>query len=310
MKKSLLLLALCILYSSPVAANTPTRTLQATGRTGYFLYDRGEFKTASLIFTNMRSHVEDQHLVVILAFCHENMKNNKEAISLFNTYLSLAPTDAEDRGKIEAKIVELSRIEITIKSEPVGVHVSMEGPEIKDLGITPLTISLDKPGRYTLHGYIEGYKSFKEVIDVTVGDRITLKWALSDIWVDPKSDSSPLLSISGWTLAGAGAISIGLGVYFMLKSNSNSNDITACWDGRDSLCEGPDCGCNLGQYDSHREDERRYGDLGNGFLWGGVGVLAVGATLLIMDVMWSTETVRVAPQVTSNEVGLGVWVVF
>lgn len=153
------------------------------------------------------------------------------AIRGYEAYLELAPFP-EDQQEIEEAIARLrplaeqQRAGVAIRSSPAGAVVFLNARRDQPLGQTPLEVRLD-PGSYVLLTALKGYEADRRTVVVQTGQPISLDLVLTRPGVDPDVALPPdWRAPVGFALAGLGAASVGLGVYFGLASAGIEDDIS------------------------------------------------------------------------------------
>jgi len=127
--------------------------------------------------------------------------------------------------------------------------------------------------------------------------------------VDSGSHGTSGLRVASYVSFGIGAIGLGVGTLFLLKSKSTDDEAGKLFDQCAALDPAGECGPLRQQYESKNNDANSQRSIGiTSMIAGGVGV-AAGITFLILDVSKSSNSARrsephVTPVIGFNSVGL------
>jgi hypothetical protein len=264
-----------------------------------------------------------------LAECYA--KQGKVA-SAWSIYRDLAQRDTnatrkkDSAKKASALESKLTKLLITTRTKTPGLQVTRGDADVTSLlGIED---PID-PGRYHIVASADGYKPWESDVEVQPGAGATITVDIPPLEIDPAQkkpalpdpkqqqlpdgdDDDDLIiepegggrtkKIVGYSVAGAGVLAIGAGVFFGVKAKSTWADV-------EELC-GSDHQCPEDDFMRGQEltsDARLQGNLSTAFV--AVGAVAVGAGVYLLLTAPSDErsdehAVRLVPQVAGDGVGV------
>jgi TolB-like protein len=120
------------------------------------------------------------------------------------------------RSELKLSLVKLTGGIVHIETDPAGAGVSVDG---KSVGPAPVRLEL-REGGHTVHAEAHGFADAERMVRVVAGDETTVSLVLPV----ESSSSTRTLGIAGMS---AGAVSLGLGVFAMLKAKSAADDFKA-----------------------------------------------------------------------------------
>lgn len=141
-------------------------------------YDQGEFQVALEHFEETYRLFPHPDVLYRLALCHERLGNDDEAIQHYRLFLSAVP-DAKERGRVERTIALLEERlgspmgDLQVATSPAGAAVSILSPRPKELGESPVQVSLS-PGTYEIAIEKEGFEPVVEQISIVRGKTVVL----------------------------------------------------------------------------------------------------------------------------------------
>jgi hypothetical protein len=264
-----------------------------------------------------------------LAECYE--KQGKVA-SAWSIYRDLAQRDTNAKRKKDsakrASALEskLTKLLITTRTKTPGLQVTRGDADVTTLlGIED---PID-PGRYHIVASAEGYKPWQSDVEVQPGAGATITVDIPPLEIDPtqkKPDLDPkqqtlpggddddddlipvepsgggTRKIIAYSVAGAGVLAIGAGVFFGVKAKSTWADV-------EDLC-GSDLACPEDDFMRGQEltqDARLQGNLSTAFVAAGAVAVGAGVYLLLTapgDESSDEHAVRLVPQVAGDGVGV------
>jgi hypothetical protein len=131
----------------------------------------------------------------------------------------------------------------------------------------------------------------------------------SDPLADDRSQHGSSLRLASYVSFGVGAVGLGVGTYFLLKSTSTNDEAGGLFDRCVGIDRSGNCGPLRAEYDAKHSDAKSQRNIGiASTVVGGVGV-AAGITLLILDANRAQKsahetTPHVTPVFGFNSVGL------
>jgi len=247
-----------------------------------------------------------------LVAAHENyLKITREALrpgapKAFSDALTAAE---QERGPLDAR---LPSVTIAVQGNaPSDVTVQMDGAKLPPamVGI-PLPVD---PGQHVFTATAPGSTSAPVTVTLAEGGKQTVLLSMApssepsvgpakvSTTTDPLVDNAPpkghALRTAAYVSFGVGAVGLGLGTVFLLKSGSTRSDSNKLFDA--CLADRANCDTNkqnaIISKDSDADSQRNVGVAS--LIVGGVGV-AAGVTLLILDARQHSTAQSSAPHVT------------
>ncbi|MBX3203643.1 MAG: hypothetical protein KF764_01180 [Labilithrix sp.] len=252
-----------------------------------------------------------------LADCYEKNNQLASAWARFHEAIALAQrlgrANREQTARERAEKLEPRLIKLSILSRSSSVEVKLDGNPIDPAALgTPIPVD---PGKHTLEASAKGKKSFSTTFEVSEKSKTPSveipaledepkekPVAGDDKRPDDKKTKAPPKEESGWSTQktigviamGAGAVGLGVGGYFGLKTSST-------WKEAQTYCSGLECeqtGVDLAS------EAKSTGNIAT------IGVIAGGALLLGGAVLFFTapsdgEKTGAAPRAVRVGVGPG-----
>lgn len=285
-----------ILLSSPALAE-PTEDDKSLALT---LFRRGrELMEAKRIDEACASFAESQRLdpgggtLLNLAVCHEEQGRTATAWAEFSDGLALARRDQRtDRVELAqthmtALEPKLSRLVINAPSD-AALRIVRNGGDVPAAALG-IAVPVD-PGRHVVEAFVGTNSVFRMEIDVGAdGDRRVVDVVPSEapretplradppvvttVQAEPPPRRSSLRPILGWTLVGAGAISIGTGTFFGIRALGEQS--------------ASDDGCRNGRCSSdaveRNDSAKTFADVSTATIALGALAVAAGIALILFD---------------------------
>ena len=306
----LLLGALFLLSSTSALAQTDLEraTARDAANSGRAAFDAGKYEAAIDSFSRAEQLV---HAPPHLLFMARSQVRLGKLVAAHETYLKItrealaakAPKafkDAqivaeEENAAIDAR---LPSVTVTLRGAPAaGVNVQMDGATLPSamIGI-PLPVD---PGEHVFQASGSAVSDAVKVTVLEAGKQSVVldlrATALSPPPIPPANDSLTVdasqvkaskLRIASYASFGVGAVGLGLGTFFLLKSHGTRNDADALW----ADCHCPNDPAKQALVTSKDDDATRQQTIGVvGLIGGGVGV-AAGVTLLVLDLRNSRKS--------------------
>ncbi len=304
------LFAVLVLTLPPVSADaqpSPREQAAALAEQATVAFEEERLDDAIAAYTEGFSLVPDPSFAYNLGGLHMMDENLGQALRYFEAYLRLFP-GATDRADVESLIEEL-RSELTatwtqlsVESVPAGatvITVDADG-QSEELGQTPLEAYV-RPGETRLRVQLEGWEDAEDLFNGVPGILVPLSFTLTEVpQAEPEapvaeqtpestdatetSEPAPALiasveesrpNVAGWAVLGAGAVSAGVGVVFLLGGQSAEDD-------HNTLAASIAPGVNVSQTELDDLSSRARSQTAVGLALTGVGVvgIATGTWLL------------------------------
>jgi hypothetical protein len=204
---------------------------------------------------------------------------------------------------MDGTILPAAMIGIPLPTDP-GRHVfKASGTAVSN----PVTVTVTESAKQTV--VLELRSTGVPVATPVAAGTTSANPTTSDPLADDQSQHGSGLRIASYVSFGVGAVGLGVGTYFLLKSKSTDDDAGKLFDQCVAIEPSGDCGAIRDQYEEKDSDARSQRSIGiASTIVGGVGV-AAGVTFLILDATRSGKSARqTTPHVTPvfgfNSVGL------
>lgn len=175
-----------------------------------------------------------------MALAYEEAGDLRNALKHFREYASAGNPDAAEEvetriAKLESKLGKLGIQQLTVKSNPVGATLAVDGVPI---GVTPYTAEFT-PGAHTLKVSMPGYADSEASIDLPADHSISVALTLREAKEPeakppappppppaPRDDRSAFQRIEplSWGLMGVGVGALTAGVVFELSRAGSAED--------------------------------------------------------------------------------------
>lgn len=340
-------LALALLFVAlPAAAQTEEEIAGARSAAtqGVKAFEAGDYAQAVDLFQRAESLVHAPPHLLYMARGHEKLGHLVTARELYNKIIreTLPPSapqafrDAQTAAAEEIRAVEprLARLTVTVAVAPGVVPVvTMDGKEVP-AALLGVARPVD-PGEHVVEAKAEGYLPAQQTAALTEGGTGTLELKLQ---VDPNAavavppepapavqpqpvsgpsatpqDTAPQsrggLRTPAYISFGVGAVGLGIGVLYTLKSSSKRSDANELYDecasrGVDGKCKEEDpLSDEIASLDDEAGSAQTLAIVG--YAVGGLGV-AAGVTLLLLDRQGaeSASKPRIVPWVGYQSAGV------
>jgi len=319
-----------VLFSSTVAlgqTDLERATARDAANSGRKAFESGQYETAIDQFSRAEQLV---HAPPHLLFLARSQAKLGKLVAAHETYLkitreSLKPnapkafSDAQGSAEQELPAVDarLPYVTVTLQGAPIdGVTVDMDGTALP-AAMVGIPLPTD-PGR---HVFKASGTASSEPVTVTVAEAakqsVVLKLTAAAVPAttsvagnanlttsdplasDDRSQRGSGLRIASYVSFGVGAVGLGVGTYFLLKSKSTDNDAGKLFDQCVAIELSGNCGPLRDQYETKNSDANSQRNIGiAATIVGGVGV-AAGVTFLILDANSSGKSAQqTTPHVT------------
>ena len=200
----LIITCLCLAWA-PAAAIAQERNLTSEQEAalvdlieeGKTLYDQGEFSAAREKFRQAYEIYPHPDIIYRIALCHERLGEDQQAVQYYRKFLAEAP-DAPERARVEKTIevieARIAKSEIRVTTEPDGAVVYIDDEANGVAGYTPTALAV-KPGNYKLIVKKEGYEPIRELVTVTAGATVQVRYQLTR--VGTKAGDDPIVQKKG-----------------------------------------------------------------------------------------------------------------
>ncbi len=185
---------------------------------GTTLYQQGRYAEAATAFEAAYQAVPNGVVRYNLGQCYEKLGDLSRAIDSYRAYLREVPR-AEDRPEVEANITRLEkrlgeqrRVQVSISSEPADAEVRMDGAV---LGRTPWRDRLEV-GPHRLELNREGHQPLGRELEVRPGEPLRLHFVLTPLPAKEVRATGARPRVWTWVAAAtagaatAGAVTLGL----------------------------------------------------------------------------------------------------
>ena len=292
--------ALCVALAPPVLADEPAgpddqAKVLAMQRyeQGEAAFSQGRFKDAIDLFLAADRLVQHPAFPYNIAVAYEEMGDVANALRWAREFLHRTPNaqnEAEVRERIakyQARLVQKGVQQVTVRSTPVGATVVVDG---RPVGVTPWTGEL-VPGSHGVELRLEGHDRAQKTFDLPAAEAITVSLELSESApgeappppapivpapnepVGADEASSPTLWPWAAVVGGVGLAGIGAAVGLeMMRSGKNAD------------AEAAPTQIEAAELAAQSEDLQLGARIALGV---GAGLVAVGATLLVVDLVSS-----------------------
>jgi tetratricopeptide (TPR) repeat protein len=169
-----------------------------------------------------------------IAFCHDKLGHNKEALSAYRLFLNSSPS-AKYADRIALANKRIAELEAAEKASATGKVMFTVNPPIAGISIRvdgqPVTgTESDLPaGPHTVEASAPGYAPFTQSIDVVGGTQLEVPIALqAAVTTTPrKSNKGKPLIIAGFVVGGVGVVSGVLLTVFGVQALGSASDFDA-----------------------------------------------------------------------------------
>jgi tetratricopeptide (TPR) repeat protein len=295
-------LCLTLHVATAQAQDTPREQAAALAEQATAAFEEERLDDAIAAYTQAFDLVPDPSFAYNLGGLHMMNENQGQALRYFEAYLRLFP-GASDRAEVEDLIDEL-RTELTstwtqvsVESTPLGatvIAVYTDGTS-EGLGTTPLQAFV-RPGETRLSVQLEGYEDDSDLFNGIPGILVPLTFTLTEIPVIAPIETTPVVepelppanpnvaeqppesgpNVAGWSLVGAGAVSAGVGVAFLLTGQATEQDYNTLVG-----TIGPGVDVSQTELDNLESKARTQTTVGIALTGVGIGALATGTYFLI-----------------------------
>jgi hypothetical protein len=231
------------------------------------------------------------------------LERDGEAIEAYSKYLSEGGSeiDAADRAQISKDLDTLRAavVEVTLTSNPAGATITDErfptsgNPVRNRYGTLAQATTLGvRPGHHRFTATLSGYQDVVWEVDLEPRQKTPFEFKFAQpaagggpekggdagVKLEPTAPSNPLRTVS-YVAIGVGAVTAGVGTYFMLQSNSE-------FDEANGLCPSFPCDLTPTQA-NHRtqlgEDGDSHALLSKIMIPAGAAILATGVVLFFVS---------------------------
>lgn len=230
MRLAFFVLLAAVLVCSPVLAqDAATDEARGAFAAGQAAYSAGRFAEALGYFERAYELTREPDLLYNIATVHDRLRHDAQALEAYRGYLEARP-DAEDRANIEARIAvleEAARSETHAPPAEVEVEPEPEAEPAPEEEVAPPARSSDAgPGPWIVTG-VGGVLTAVGVVLLVV-TQVDLDAVSSGTrWADIEGayDRVPILSATGWSLAGAGLAAIAGGLIWAAVGSDGSTEV-------------------------------------------------------------------------------------
>lgn len=193
------IVTVAIALASPVSMAEEPRELNTaekeqlvqTIETAKDAYDRGEFQHSLKLFRQAYDTYPHPDLLYRIALCYERLGEDQQAVNFYRQFLEEAP-EAKERARVERTIevieARIARSEIRVTSEPDGAVVFIDDEANGPAGTTPTALAI-KPGNYQLIVKKDGYESIRELVTVSAGQSVQVRYQLTPLSASSESNA-------------------------------------------------------------------------------------------------------------------------
>lgn len=222
-----------VLVCSPVLAqDAATDEARGAFAAGQAAYSAGRFAEALDYFERAYELTREPDLLYNIATVHDRLRHDAQALEAYRGYLEARP-DAEDRANIEARIAvleEAARSET--QAPPAEVEPEAQAEAEAELAsgeaieTAPSRASGAGPAPWIVVGV--GGAFLVAGVALLVVTQVDLDAVSSGTrWADIEGayDRVPILSATGWSLAGAGLAAIAGGLIWAAVGNNGGTEV-------------------------------------------------------------------------------------
>lgn len=222
MKKIALLLSLS-LVGAPQLSMAQTRSFDELSETekqdlsnlinsGKKAYNEGEFEKSLDFFGRAYGLYPHPDILYRMGLCYERLGEDAPAVRYYRQFLKEVP-DAPERPRIEKtiEVIEsrVARSTIQVNTVPEGAIVYIDDIANGPAGLTPTSLPI-KPGDYRIIVKRDGYQSIEELVTVSPGGTVQLRYQLVQelavVKPAPATSSNPdVLPTVGLMMLGVGS---------------------------------------------------------------------------------------------------------
>jgi tetratricopeptide (TPR) repeat protein len=168
--------------SAPLTKAQEERVLQLIDA-GKAAYNRGEFDNALESFRAAHELFPHPDIVYRMALCYERLGEDVQAVKYYKQFLTEVP-DAPERPRIEKTIqvieARIAKSEIRVVTDPEGAVVYIDDIANGAAGYTPTELPV-RPGNYRVIVKKEGYDTVEELVEVSSGQTVALRYQLKSV---------------------------------------------------------------------------------------------------------------------------------
>lgn len=299
---------------------------QALFEDGRQLMDQGRYDEACPKLEESQRLDPGGGTLLNLALCYEKQGRTATAWQKFKEALGAARRDGRaDRASFAQEHItaiepKLSRLKVDVppKSRVAGLEIRRDEAALRD-ATWGTALPVD-PGEHTISARAPGHESWQTKVTVAPdGDQKTVSVPSLVALPAPPAGSTPppqpqgapfpepdkgtdVQRISGFVIGGVGIVAIAVGAVFGGLAISKDNDADAlCEDPAQCVCDGETCtGPQAPRAAELSEDARLDAKLANGFVFGGVGLIAIGLTVVLTSPTGITGESALLPEITPN----------
>ena len=301
-----------LLLSPAVVADTPQEEAKVLAMNkfeqGASAYDDGRYSEAIDLFLEADELVAHPAFPYNIALAYEGLDDTAKALRWMREYLHRSPhapniDDAKARIlRYEKRLQERGVQQATVRSEPSGATVLIDGDAV---GVTPWTGELT-PGSHDVELRLRGHVDEQTTLELGAERAAELMVSLriapeapapepsapppNDVNKPDRGDEGTPLWPFGVALAGGGVVGLGLALGFELARAGSEQDA------RDAELQ-----VDAADFAATMEDQQLIARIAVGV---GAGLLALGATLIVIDLTAGEEDV--ALRVGPHNVGLSI----
>ena len=285
------ILASLLLLPAGAAANMDDDELRTVLAEAKRFYDEGSFAEALARYERAYDERHIHALLFNIAFCHESLGNDQEALSAFRRYLRGEDLPAAQRAKAEVTVrlleQRLATGRLVIQVSPFGAEVLVDGEVVGTAPLAPLTVT---PGAHQVDVRAPGRPSAGQHVQVPAGGEVTVSFALPEPPPDrPETpppelprDEGPRATPWQWVTLGTGAALVAGGVVLWWLGEEDWQKVEDGTDGSGTMSR------------SEAQKLLDDGDLKHtaGYVMMGVGsaALATSVVLFVLDAtVWAEE---------------------
>jgi len=242
-----------------------------------------------------------------LALCYEKQGRTATAWQKFKEALGTARRDGRpDRASFAQEHItaiepKLSRLDVSVppNARVAGLEIRRDEAVLRD-ATWGTALPVD-PGEHTVSARAPGYEAWQTKVTVapdgdkktvTVPPLVALPAPPPGAPPSPQPQGAPfpepekstdVQRISGFVIGGVGVVAIAVGAVFGGLAIGKDHDADAlCEDPSRCVCDGETCTGPESQAAADlSEDARLDAKLANGFVFGGVGLIAIGLTVVL-----------------------------